>query len=67
MLLWLQVKGEQDLALKYLASQQRPFKANPLPLSSVEPRFAEMAQHAQQRRAHDERLELLRWVRAGPV
>lgn len=57
-----QVKGEQDLALKYLSSQRRPFRAAALPLSTAEPRFAELAQRAQQRRAeaHEQRLELLR-------
>ena len=59
----MQVKAEQDLALKYLGIQQRRYRASPLPLSSVEPRFAEMMERAQQRRtdAHDKRVELLRW------
>lgn len=58
----MQVKGEQDLALKHLAAAPRTFRANPLPLSAVEPRFAQLAEQAQQRRAQarEQRLGLLR-------
>ncbi|GAB4817235.1 hypothetical protein N2152v2_004281 [Parachlorella kessleri] len=56
------VKAEQDLALKYLGTQQRRYRASPLPLSSVEPRFADIMERAQERRAeaHEKRVELLR-------
>ncbi|PSC67535.1 hypothetical protein C2E20_8801 isoform X2 [Micractinium conductrix] len=35
----MQVKREQDRALQELQQQARPFKASPLPLSTMEPRY----------------------------
>lgn len=54
----VQVKAEQDRALQHLRDAPRPFRASPLPLSTMEPRFeqqqkqadaARQASHAQRR------------------
>lgn len=46
----MQVKGEQEAALRQLAHAPQPFRASPLPLSTMEPRFQRQQAQEEARR-----------------
>jgi hypothetical protein len=60
-LLGLQVKGEQDWALQQLRDRAHPFRASPLPLSTMAPRYQRQQEQQLRRRqaAHDQRRQEL--------
>ncbi|PRW45030.1 FAM161A isoform X2 [Chlorella sorokiniana] len=57
----MQVKGEQDAALQQLREAPRPFRASPLPLSTMEPRYHQQQEQREARRqaAHEQRRQQL--------
>jgi hypothetical protein len=46
----MQVKGEQDRALQQLRQLQQPFRASPLPLSTMQPRYQRAVEAQEQHR-----------------
>lgn len=56
-----QVKGEQDAALQQLRERPRPFRASPLPLSTMQPRYQQQEEQREARRqaAHEQRRQQL--------